>query len=139
MGVLAHGNQGTMNNRDKYLGECVIFAGEQVCSSRMHAGIRGKVKMLMPGLHSRGHSTLTTWSASESPQQHLQILNACVKGELMSPPLHTHGVDFGDNLYERAGLELPGKLSRCCISQQVAECSLLVPASASFCAAVHLS
>lgn len=57
----------------------------------------------------------------------------------MSPPLHTHGVDFRDDLYERAGLELPGKLSPCCISQQVAECSLLVPASVSFCAAVRLT
>lgn len=61
MGVLTHGNQGTMNNRDKYLGECVIFAREQVCSSRMHVGIRGKAEMLM---HSRGHSTLTTWRAN---------------------------------------------------------------------------
>lgn len=64
MGVLTHGNQGTMNNRDKYLGECVVFAREQVCSSRMHVGIRGKAEMLMPGLHSRGHSTLTTWRAN---------------------------------------------------------------------------
>lgn len=35
MAVLAHGNRGTMNNRDKYLGECVIFAREQVRSSRI--------------------------------------------------------------------------------------------------------
>lgn len=70
MGVLAHGIQGTMNNRDKYLGEWAIFAREQVYSSRMHAGIRGKVKMLMPGLLSRGHSTLTTWSAKQVHLNH---------------------------------------------------------------------
>lgn len=69
-GVLAHGNQGTMNNRDKYLGECVIFAREQVCSSRMRAGIRGKVKVLMPGLRSRGHSALTTCIANRLHLDH---------------------------------------------------------------------
>lgn len=58
-----HGNQGTMNYRDKYLGTRVIFGREQVCSSRMHAGIHGEVKPLMPGLGSRGYSTPTTWSA----------------------------------------------------------------------------
>lgn len=58
----------------------------------------------------------------------------------MSPPLHTHGVDFGDVSYESAGLELPvSMLPQCCISQQVAECSLPVPASTSFCAAVQLT
>lgn len=70
MGVLAHGSQDTMSNRDKYLGECAIFAREQVCSNRMHAGIRGKVKTLMPGLHSRGRSAPTTWSANQVHLNH---------------------------------------------------------------------
>lgn len=63
-GVLVYGNQGTMNIRDKYLGTWVIFGREQVYSSRMHAGIQGEVKPLMPGPGSRGYSTLTTWSAN---------------------------------------------------------------------------
>lgn len=70
MGVLAHGKQGTMNNRDKYLGECVVFAREQVRSSRMPVETRGQAKMLMPGLRSRGHSTLAPWSANQVHLNH---------------------------------------------------------------------
>lgn len=71
-GVLVYGNQGTMNMRDKYLGTWVIFGREQVCSSRMHAGIHSQVKPLMPGLASRGYSTLTTWSANRLHLNHHQ-------------------------------------------------------------------
>lgn len=52
-----------MNNCAKYLGICAIFAREQVCRRRLHAGIQGRVNTLMSGLNNHCDLTWTTWRA----------------------------------------------------------------------------
>lgn len=94
-GVLAHGNQGTMNNRDKYLGECVICAREQVCRSRKRAGIGAKVKVLMPGLHSRGHSALTTCRANRLHLDHHKNASNFETLALEANGCHLHSTHTG--------------------------------------------
>lgn len=140
-GVLVYGNQGPMNNTDKYLGACVVFAREQVCSSRVHAGTRGGVKTLMPWLHSRGHSALTTWSVDRS---HLKKIKTSLKSEMLAPAAqgrlsHLQSTRVGLILETaEAGSKLPGKLSQCCVSWRVADRSPPAPASSPFRAAVQL-
>ncbi len=50
-----------MKNRARHSAICAIFAREQVCRKRMHAGIHFGVKTLMSGLSNRCDLTLTTW------------------------------------------------------------------------------
>lgn len=45
----------------KHLAKGAIFAREQVCRRRLHAGIQGKVKMLRSGVNNHCDLTLTTW------------------------------------------------------------------------------
>ena len=51
----------TVNNSAKYLATCAFFAREQVRRRRLHAGMRGRVKMLMSGLSNHCNLTLTPW------------------------------------------------------------------------------
>lgn len=50
-----------MNNKAKYLTISAIFAREQVCRGRLHAGIQGRVKTLVSEVNNHCDLTLTTW------------------------------------------------------------------------------
>lgn len=50
-----------MNNKAEYLAIYAVFDGEQVCRRRLHAGIQGRVKILMSGVKNHCDFTLTTW------------------------------------------------------------------------------
>lgn len=50
-----------MNNKAKHLTTCAIFAKEQVCRGRLHAGIQGRVKPLISEVNNHCDLTLTTW------------------------------------------------------------------------------
>lgn len=45
----------------KHLAKGAIFAREQVCRRRLHAGTQGRVKMLWSGVNNHCDLTLTTW------------------------------------------------------------------------------
>lgn len=53
----------------KHLAKGAIFAREQVCRRRLHAGIQGRVKMLRSGVNNHCDLTLTTWRATVTSGQ----------------------------------------------------------------------
>lgn len=111
------------HSEQQTIGTRVIFAREQVRSSRMHAGIQGEVKTLMPGLCSRGYSTLTTWSVDRLHLNHSQnafeMLASEANGGLFHHQSTRPGLVLEATCVNDLGYNYLGK----CIN---AECSLLV-------------
>lgn len=108
------------------IGTRVIFAREQVRRSRMHAGIQGEVKTLMPGLCSWGYSTLTTWSVDRLHLNHHQSAFEMLASEANGGLFHHQTTRPGLVLEATCVNDLGYNYLGNCIN---AECSLLVRAS----------